>query len=73
MTKDATKTPDQKVAELEAQKAKYQEKIDTYKDKISELDRQIFKERKEAELGKLMQALVDSGKTMDEVLAALNK
>lgn len=76
MARGAVKTPEQKIAELEAKKAVYQEKIDGYKAKISELDEQIKEianEKKEAELDKLMQAIAASGKTVEEVLAVLNK
>lgn len=73
MARGSIKTPEQKIAELEAEKTKYQKKIDGYKAKISELDQQISNEKEETELSKLMQALIDSGKTIEEVLTALNK
>ena len=52
MARGTVKTPEQKIAELKAKKAVYQEKIDGYKGKISELDEQIkgiANEKKEAE------------------------
>lgn len=76
MARGAVKTPEQKIAELEAKKAVYQEKIDGYKGKISELDEQIkgiANEKKEAELDKLMRAIAASGKTVEDVLAAIKK
>ncbi|MFT9078139.1 cortexillin II [Ethanoligenens sp.] len=76
MARGVLKTPEQKITDLEAVKAKYQERVDGYKAKIAEVDQQIkeiSKSQKEAELSKLMQALLDSGKTVDEVLEAIKK
>lgn len=75
MARGVAKTPEQKIAEIEAIKAKYQEKIDEYRGKIAELDNQIkafTNEQKEAELEKLLQAITASGKTVDEIMEALN-
>lgn len=76
MARGVAKTPEQKIAEIEAVKAKYQEKIDDYKAKIAELDSQIKalgNEQRQAELDKLLDAIAASGKTVDEVLEALGK
>ncbi|MFT9057364.1 MAG: cortexillin II [Ethanoligenens sp.] len=76
MARGVAKTPEEKIAEIEAIKAKFQEKIDGYKVKITELDDQlkgISNEQKEAEVEKLLQALAASGKTVDDVLEAINK
>lgn len=76
MARGVAKSLEEKIAELEAVKAKYQEKIDGYKGKIAEVDDQIKalnSEKKEAELEKLLQAIVASGKTVNEVMAVLNR
>lgn len=76
MARGVAKTSEEKIAEIEAIKAKFQEKIDGYKAKIAELDDQlkaIANEEKEAEVEKLLQAIAASGKSVDEVMAALNK
>lgn len=76
MARGQKKTPEQKVSELNAKKKIYQDKIDSYKAKIAELDQQIKEVsdlEKEAEIDKLRQALSDSGKSVEEVLAAIEK
>ncbi|MFT8889675.1 MAG: cortexillin II [Ethanoligenens sp.] len=76
MARGVAKTPEEKTVEIEAIKAKFQEKIDGYKAKIAELDDQlkaIANEEKEAEVEKLLQAIAASGKSVDEIMAALNK
>lgn len=76
MARGVAKTPEEKTVEIEAIKAKYQEKIDGYKAKIAELDdqlKEIANEEKEAEVEKLLQALAASGKTVEDVLEAINK
>lgn len=76
MARGAVKTPEQKITDLEAVKTKYQERVNGYKAKIAEVDQQIkeiSQSQKEAELSKLMQALINSGKTVDEVLEAIKK
>ncbi|MFT8889982.1 MAG: cortexillin II [Ethanoligenens sp.] len=76
MARGVAKTSEEKIAEIEAVKAKFQEKIDGYKAKIAELDDQlkaIANEEKEAEVEKLLQAIAASGKSVDEIMAALNK
>lgn len=76
MARGQKKTPEQKISDLNAKKKIYQDKIDGYKSKIAELDGQIkdiSDLEKEAELDKLRQALADSGKSVEEVLAAIEK
>lgn len=76
MARGVAKTSEQKIAEIEAEKAKYQEKIDDYKSRISELDSQIKalnNEKRQVELDKLLDAIAASGKTVEEVLAAIGE
>lgn len=76
MARGVAKTPEEKIAEIEALKAKFQERIDGYKAKISELDGQIKElanEQNQEKLDKLLQAIAASGKTVDEVMEAFNK
>ncbi|MFT8889408.1 MAG: cortexillin II [Ethanoligenens sp.] len=76
MARGVAKTSEQKIAEIEAEKAKYQEKIDDYKGRISELDSQIKalnNEQRQVELDKLLDAIAASGKTVEEVLAAIGE
>lgn len=75
MARGSIKTPGEKLAALEAVKAKYQEKIETYKAKIAGLDNEIksiANGKKEAELEKLLKAIIASGKTVDEVMQAVS-
>lgn len=65
---------DVRIKDIETKKAQYQAKIENYKAKISELDSQIQKlkeSQKQKELENLLNIIKASGKTPEEVLAAL--
>lgn len=71
-----TKTIDSRISEIEAQKAQYQARIDTYKAKISDLDAKITELReaqKQKDLENLLDMIKASGKTPEEVMAALKQ
>ena len=76
MARGVAKTPEEKIADLEAQKTAYQEKIDGYRAKISDLDKQIkevhsLKEQEKVQV--LLEAIEKSGKSVDDVLAAIGE
>jgi hypothetical protein len=69
------KTVEARIADIEAKKAQYQMKIENYKAKVTQLDSQIQEIRetqKQKELEKLLNIIKSSGKTPEEVIAALN-
>ena len=69
-----TKTIDSRISEIEAQKSQFQSKIDTYKAKIADLDSKILElkeTQKQKELENLLDVIKASGKTPEEVIAAL--
>lgn len=68
------KSVETRISEIEALKAQYQTKIDGYKAKISKLDakiEQIKDSQKKKELENLLTVIKGSGKTPEEVIAAL--
>lgn len=68
------KTIETKIAEIEAKKAQFQTKIDGYKAKIAALDSQVQElndAQKQKDLEKLLEVIKASGKTPEEVIAAL--
>ncbi|ADU26210.1 hypothetical protein [Ethanoligenens harbinense] len=76
MARGAAKSPEERISEIEDKKLEYQVRINRYREKIAELDQQI-KElqnvQNQEKLDKLLQAIAASGKTVDEVMEALNK
>lgn len=70
------KTSEQKLSELEAEKAKIQARVESMKSKIAKLDVSI-KDLKEGqtqkELGALLDAIKASGKAPEEIIAALKQ
>jgi septal ring factor EnvC (AmiA/AmiB activator) len=75
MPRGERKSVDIQIAEIESKKSQFQIKIDTYKAKVAELDAQIKdiqESQKQKELENLLQVIKASGKTPDEVMAALN-
>lgn len=74
MPRGSARSVSDRIADIEAKKAQFQEKIDSYKSKVSALDKEI-KELQESENKKqfeeLLQVIQASGKTPDEVKAAL--
>lgn len=70
------KTTAARIADIESQKAQYQSKIEGYKAKISELDSKMQELRdvqKQKELENLLDVIKSSGKTPEEVMAALQE
>jgi hypothetical protein len=68
------KTIAEKISALEAQKAQLQAKIEGLKSKISELDdsvKGLQEGKKQQELENLLDTIKASGKTPEEILAAL--
>lgn len=76
MARGVAKSPEERISEIEDKKLEYQARIDRYREKIAELDQQI-KElqnvQNQEKLDQLLQAIAASGKTVDEVMEALNK
>ena len=76
MPRGSQKSLEEKFAELEAKKSNIQGKIDGLQEKISDLDSQIDElkqAKKQKELENLLDIIKASGKTPEEVIAALNK
>lgn len=68
------KTVEARISDIESKKAQIQVKIESYKAKISELDSQIQEledVKKQKELENLLDVIKASGKTPEEVIAAL--
>ena len=68
------KTTDQKLAELEAKKTLLLAKIDKFKSEIAKLDSSISTlkdSEKQKELENLLETIKKSGKSPEEVIAAL--
>jgi septal ring factor EnvC (AmiA/AmiB activator) len=68
------KTIDVQLSEIEAKKSQFQAKIDSYKVKISDLDSKIQELKdiqKQKDLENLLDVIKASGKTPEEVIAAL--
>ena len=75
MPRGERKSVDIQIAEIESKKSQFQIKIDVYKAKIAELDAQIKdiqESQKQKELNDLLMVIKTSGKTPEEVMAALN-
>ena len=75
MAKGVQRTIETQIAEIETKKAVYQIKIDEFKAKIADLDskiKELQESKKQKDLEKLLSAIQASGKTPEEVLAALN-
>ena len=75
MPRGAKRSVETQIADIEAKKAQLQTRIDSYKAKIAELDRDIKElqdSKKKKELENLLEAIKASGKSPEEVLAALN-
>lgn len=71
-----SKTVDTRIKEIEAQRAKYQAKIEGYKAKISDLDGKIQslkKNQQKKELENLLDVIKASGKTPEEVMASFQQ
>lgn len=69
------KTFEARVAEIETKKAQLQTRIDAYKAKLAGLDAKIQKlkdTQKQKELDNLLHVIKSSGKTPEEVIAALD-
>lgn len=74
MARGVAKTVEERLKEIEDKKLEFQGRIDNYKEKISELDHQIRdlnSEKRQQELGSLLDAIQKSGKTVEEILAAV--
>lgn len=74
MARGVAKTLEERVSEIETKKAEYQAKIDNYRERISELDKQVKDVedvQQQEKVAKLLDAIVKSGKTVEEVLAAV--
>lgn len=74
MPRGKTRPVNTVISELEMKKAGYQSKIENYKTKISELDKEIqnlLNRQKQKELEQLLDIIKASGKTPEEVIAAL--
>jgi hypothetical protein len=70
----ARKTIEEKIAELDAKKADLQAKIEGIKSKVSGLDdsiKELRESQKQQELEALLDKIKASGKTPEEILAAL--
>lgn len=70
----AHKTIETRITELEAKKAQYQAKIDNYKKKISALEvkvQELSDSRKQKDIENLLKVIKASGKTPEQVIAAL--
>jgi septal ring factor EnvC (AmiA/AmiB activator) len=68
------KTTESRISEIEAQKAQIQSKIEGYKAKIADLDAKILElkeSQKQQEIENLLEIIKASGKTTEEVIAAL--
>ena len=68
------KTYESRISEIEVKKAQFQAKIDTTKAKIADLDSKIQElkdAQKQKELENLLEVIKASGKTPEEVIAAL--
>lgn len=76
MARGVAKTPEERIAEIEAKKADYQNKIDNYKARIADLETQIRDlrdEQKKAKIGELLEKIEASGKTVEEILASVSE
>lgn len=74
MARGVAKSPEEKIADIQGKKSEYQVKIDNYCERISELDKQIGElqnERQQEEVAKLLDVIQQSGKSVEEVLAAV--
>ncbi len=76
MARGVSKTTEEKIENLEAQKTIYQGKIDSYRAKITELDKQIrglqyLKEQEKVQ--EILKVIEKSGKSVEDVLAAIGK
>lgn len=76
MARGVSKTTEEKIENLEELKAAYQEKIEGYRAKITELDKQIkdlqyMKEQEKVQ--EILEAIEKSGKSVEDVLAAIGK
>jgi predicted nuclease with TOPRIM domain len=68
------KTIGSRISEIEAKKSQYQSRIDSYKSKIAELDskiQELEEAQKQKDLVNLLDIIKASGKTPEEVIAAL--
>lgn len=74
MARGVAKTPEERIADIESKKSEYQTKIENYREKIAELDKQIKElqgAKQQEEMSKLLDAIQKSGKSVEEVLAAV--
>lgn len=75
MARGVAKTPEERIADIETQKVAYQNKIENYKARISDLEsqiRELREEQKKAKIGELLERIEASGKTVEEILAAVS-
>lgn len=71
-----TKTVETRIMEIEAQRAKYQARIESIKAKISDLDGKIQalkSTKQQKEVQQLLKAIKASGKTPEEVLSDMQR
>lgn len=76
MARGKAKPISTQISELEEKKAGYQARIENYKSKINNLDKDIknlIEKQKQKELEHLMDMIKASGKTPEEVLASLSE
>lgn len=74
MARGVVKSVEVRIGEIEDKKLEYQARIDHYREKIAELDRQIKELRdvqKEKKLEELLEAIESSGKTVEDVLSII--
>lgn len=74
MARASNKSIQDRISDIEAKKTLLLTKIDGVKEKISELDDQIKElndSQKQKDLENLLKVIKDSGKTPEEVIAAL--
>ena len=68
------KSTEMRISEIEAKKAQYQAKIENYSSKMADLDTKIQELRdvqKQKDLESLLEIIKSSGKTPEEIIAAL--
>lgn len=76
MPRGVQRSLEDRLVELESQKSELSSKIESWKEKISEIDTQIQDlkdEQERKEVSKLLEAIKASGKTPEEILASMDK